>query len=295
MEDMNTEIMAPDAPKELTVREALPSAELIVLRQLPVIEDRLREVKENIEQRVSDALSAAFDSGSIEVAKKIRAELNREAKEQDDLRKAIKNKAMEPITQFERTFKECSADAYKKADQQLKQYIDTGKKAIKDRCEDGLREYFAELCTANNVDFIRYEQAGIRVDMASAKAKTPTKLRGQLEQFVIGVACDVRMISKMDDAEEIMVEYKASLSVAKSVAVVQDRHRQIEAEKAVAVQRQEAQIREERAVQQVHSFAPPVAVAPQEETLRLTFSVTDTRPRLRLLKQFLDANGYTYE
>ena len=295
MEDKNTEIMAPDMPNELSVAEALPAAELIVLRQLPVIEDRLREVKENIDKRVSDALSAAFDSGSIDVAKKIRAELNREAKEQDDLRKAIKNKAMEPITQFEQTFKECSADAYKKADAQLKQYIDTGERAIKSRCEDGLREYFAELCAANNIDFLRYEQAGVKVDMASAKAKTPTKLRNQLELFVLGISCDVRMISKMDDAEEIMVEYKASLSVAKSVAVVQDRHRQIEAEKAVAVQRQEAQIREEQAVQQVHSFAPPVAVQRQEETLRLTFSVTDTRPRLRLLKQFLDTNGYNYE
>ena len=295
MEDKNTEIMAPDMPTELSVVEALPAAELIVLRQLPVIEDRLREVKENIDKRVSDALSAAFDSGSIDVAKKIRAELNREAKEQDDLRKAIKNKAMEPITQFEQTFKECSADAYKKADAQLKQYIDTGERAIKSRCEDGLREYFAELCAANNIDFLRYEQAGVKVDMASAKAKTPTKLRNQLELFVLGISCDVRMISKMDDAEEIMVEYKASLSVAKSVAVVQDRHRQIEAEKAVAVQRQEAQIREEQAVQQVHSFAPPVAVQQQEETLRLTFSVTDTRPRLRLLKQFLDTNGYNYE
>lgn len=295
MEDKNTEIMAPDMPNELSVAEALPAAELIVLRQLPVIEDRLREVKENIDKRVSDALSAAFDSGSIDVAKKIRAELNREAKEQDDLRKAIKNKAMEPITQFEQTFKECSADAYKKADAQLKQYIDTGERAIKSRCEDGLREYFVELCAANNIDFLRYEQAGVKVDMASAKAKTPTKLRNQLELFVLGISCDVNMISKMDDAEEIMVEYKSSLSVAKSVAVVQDRHRQIEAEKAVAVQRQEAQIREEQAVQQVHSFAPPVAVQRQEETLRLTFSVTDTRPRLRLLKQFLDTNGYNYE
>ena len=295
MEDKNTEIMVPDTHNELSVAEALPAAELIVLRQLPVIEDRLRDVKANIEKRVSDALSAAFDSGSIDVAKKIRAELNKEAKEQDDLRKAIKNKAMEPITKFENTFKECSADAYRKADAQLKQYIDTGENAIKRRCEDGLREYFAELCAANNIDFLRYEKAGIKVDMASAKAKTPTKLRNQLELFVLGVSGDMRLISKMDDADEIMVEYKASLSVAKSVAVVQDRHRQLEAEKAVAAQRHEAQVREEQAVQQVQSFAPPVAAAPQEEILCLTFSVTDTKPRLRLLKQFLDANGYNYE
>ena len=290
------EITTTEAPGELSVEvaAAIPTMDLIVLRQLPVIEDRLREVKENIDKRVSDALSAAFDSGSIDVAKKIRAELNREAKEQDALRKAIKTKAMEPITQFEQTFKECSADAYKKADAQLKVYIDSGERAIKERCEDGLREYFTELCEANGVDFVQYEQAGVRVDMASARAKTPTKLRGQLEQFVIGVACDIRLISKMDDAEEIMVEYKHTLSVAKSVAAVQDRHRQIEVEKNAAEQRQAVQAQAQKAVERVQSFAPPVA-AVREEKLCLTFSVTDTKPRLRLLKQFLDANGYKYE
>ena len=269
--------------------------ELIVVRQLPVIEEHLRSVKEQTVQKVADALSLVCCEETLQSVKAARTELRKEFDELEAQRKQVKAAIMAPYEQFEAVYKDCVSNQFKQADAALQQKISAVENGMKEACENGLREYFTELCEANGVDFVQYEQAGVRVDMASARAKTPTKLRGQLEQFVIGVACDLRLISKMDNAEEIMVEYKNTLSVAKSVATVQERHHQIEAEKTAAEQRQAFQEQEARAVERVQSFAPPVAVAQQEETLRLTFSVTDTRPRLRLLKQFLDANGYKYE
>lgn len=269
--------------------------ELIVVRQLPVIEEHLRSVKEQTVQKVADALSLVCCEETLQSVKAARTELRKEFDELEAQRKQVKAAIMAPYEQFEAVYKDCVSNQFKQADAALQQKISAVENGMKEACENGLREYFTELCAANGVDFVQYEQAGIRVDMASARAKTPTKLRGQLEQFVIGVACDLRLIGKMDNAEEIMVEYKNTLSVAKSVAAVQERHHQIEVEKTAAEQRQAFQEQEARAVERVQSFAPPVAVAQQEETLRLTFSVTDTRPRLRLLKQFLDANGYKYE
>ena len=278
--------------EEITIHD--PPMELIVVRQLPVIEEHLRAIKESTIERTTAALSLVCCEETLQIVKAARTELRKEFENLEDQRKQVKAAVLAPYEQFEEVYKDCVSKQFKHADAALAQKISAVENGMKENCEAGLREYFAELCEANNVDFLRYEQAGVKVDLTAARAKKPTKQRNQLEQFVLGIACDLRMISKMDDAEEIMVEYKRNLSVAKSVAAVQERHHQIEAEKISAAQRQEVQAQEQKAVERVQSFAPPVA-AVKEETLCLTFSVTDTKPRLRLLKQFLDANGYKYE
>lgn len=267
---------------------------LIVVKQLPVIEEHLRSIKEQTEQKVAQALSLVCSAETIQSVKTARAELRKEFDELETQRKQVKAAVHAPYEQFETVYKDCISSQFKQADAALQKKIADVETGIKERCEAGLREYFAELCEVYHIEFLRYSQAGVRVDLTSAKAKTPTKLRNQLEQFVVNVACDVRLISKMEDAEEIMVEYKRTLSVAKSVATVQERHRQIEAEKAAAEQRQTEQERESQAVERVQSFAPPIAQDPPKMA-RVTFTVTDTIDRLRLLKQFLDANGYKYE
>ena len=287
MENMNQTTV------ELVATNTVPVERLIVVRQLPVIEEHLRTIKESTIQKTTAALSLVCSAETLQEVKATRAELRKEFEEMETQRKQVKAAVMAPYDQFDAVYKDCVSNQFKQADESLAKKIAAVENGIKEACENGLREYFLELCDSNNVDFINYEQAGIKVDMVSAKSKTPTKLRNQIEQFVSGVASDVRMISQMDDSEEIMVEYKRSLSVAKSVAAVQDRHHQIEAEKAAAAQRQQAQEQEAKAVERVQSFAPPIAEKKQE-VLCLTFSVTDTKPRLRLLKQFLDANGYNY-
>lgn len=287
MEEMNqtTGAMVP--------AEVIPAEQLIVVRQLPVIEEHLRTVKANVAQRVDGACSLVCNADTLQEVKQARTELRKEFEALESQRKQVKTAVLAPYERFLSTYEDCVSEQYKRADAILKGKIDEVTQGLKSSCEEGLREYFAELCEANHVDFLRYEQAGVKVDMTSATAKTPTKLRNQLEQFVVNVACDLRMISKMDDAEEIMVEYKRTLSVANSVATVQERHRQIEAEKVAAEQRQAAQEQEAKAAERVQSFAPPVAVE-QPKLFRVTFSVTDTKDRLRLLKQFLEANGYKY-
>ena len=287
--------------QDLAVTEVAPAMELIVLRQLPVIEDRLKEIKPNIDRRVENALSTAFDSGSIKVAKKFRAELNKEAKEQDDLRKAIKNKAMEPISQFERTFKECSSDAYKQADNRLKAYIEAGEKAIKDSCENGLRAFFDEYAEANGIAFLKYEQAGIVVSMADTEAKTqpPKKLRDQIEKFILRVCMDVDMILNLENAPEILAEYKQTLNATQAISTVAERHRKIEEANAEQEQRNTVKAQEEETARKFEAFAPPTvaeAPAPPDVIPVCTMNIyNETRERLKLLKQWLDANGFKYE
>ena len=271
---------------------------LMKVTQLPVIEEHLRSRKEQTEQRVAEAMSLVCTDETLTSVKNIRAEMNREFADAETQRKAIKSAIMEKYDSFESVYRECIADPYKRADADLKAKIDATESEIKSRCEETLLAYFQELCAVNEIDFLSFGQTGVKVDMASARAKTPKKLMEQIKLKVDGVAQDMKTIGTMgENAPEIMVEYKNNLDLSLAISVVNERHRRAE---------------EEREAVKRHTVTPAaraagvtVAAAPQVvpkrveqaavEHLTVSFRVTDTRERLRLLKQFLVSNGYQYE
>lgn len=273
------------------------SQELIRLIQEPIIEEKLRALKVEVEKITADAMSLVCNEDTVQAVKGTRSDLNKRFAELEDQRKAVKSAVLGPYNQFEEIYKECVSIPFKQADADLKQKITDVEQEQKQRCEDALRDYFAELCAAHHIDFVPYDRAGVTITLADAKAKTqpPKKLREQLEQFMARIDAEAAMISTMDDAEEIMAEYRQTLDAAKAVGTVQERHRRIEAERAAKVARDEAKAREADAVKKVEAFAPPVVTPEAPKVASVTFTVTDTFDRLKLLKQFLLSNGYKFK
>lgn len=283
-----------------TMDDAAPEA-LIVVRQLPVIEEQLRTLKDRWEQRATEAESMVCNEETIQAVKAFRAEMRKEFDEVEALRKAAKQAVMEPYNRFEAVFKECVTTAFQRADNACSSKVSEVENDMKRRCEDGLRDYFDELCAVHHLDWLTYERAGIKVDMASAKAKTPKKLREQLAAFVAGVAESVDRINTLEDAGEIMVEYQRTLDAAGAICTVQDRHRRIEEHKTAREARRAEQEREVEMVRRVEALAPPVIVKPPEKDPgeiipRLTFTcVNATRAQLRRVREFLNMEGIQYE
>ncbi len=205
---------------------------LMKVTQLPVIEEHLRSRKEQTEQRVAEAMSLVCTDETLTSVKNIRAEMNREFADAETQRKAIKSAIMEKYDSFESVYRECIADPYKRADADLKAKIDATESEIKSRCEEMLLGYFRELCAVNEIDFLSFGQTGVKVDMASARAKTPKKLMEQIKLKVDGVAQDMKTIGTMgENAPEIMVEYKNNLDLSLAISVVNERHRRAEEER----------------------------------------------------------------
>lgn len=281
--------------------------ELIRVTQLPVIEEELLALKEAVDKRVKESLALVCTEDTLQAVKAERTQLRKDFDELESQRKAVKASVLGPYERFEGIYKECVSDAFKKADDALKQKIYATEHEIRRRCDEGLREYFAELCEVNHLDWLEYERAGIKVDMASAKAKTPTKLRKQLAEFVAHINDSVNLIADMDDAEEIMVEFRRSLDVGQAIGTVQDRHRRIEAERAAKEEREAARQADiaaiEKVVQVQKSYAPRPAEAPEpqekdphEVIPRCTFTtINATRAKLRRVKDFLNMEGIKYE
>ena len=287
--------------QELAVVTPAPDEDqgsLIQIIQLPIIKERLHFLKEFVDQRVAEAMSMVCTEDTVIEVKATRSELSALFNEAENQRKAVKNAVMQPYLDFEAVYKECISEPFKRADADLRGKITAMESEMKRACEQKLREYFDELTRVHGIGFLRYEQAGISVGMADARAKTqpPKKLREQLEKFVCRVGQDVDMILAFENAAEIMAVYKQTLNATQAIADVNDRHRQIEAAKAEQERRRAAKAQEAEAVRKVEAFAPPVVEVPEPEAdlLTCTFTVNDTRERLKLLKQFLDSNGYKY-
>ena len=272
---------------------------LIQIVQLPIIKERLHKMKALVRERVAYAHSMVVTADNLAEAKKYRAEINALLQRGETERKEAKKAIMQPYTDLEMVYDDCFGDLLKDALQVADSKITPVESGTKEECEQRLRAFFDELIQIDGLDFLKFEQAGITVSMADARAKTqpPKKLREQLENFVARVANDVDTISTMEDAGEIMAVYKQSLSVADALQTVKERKRQIiqaqeENERRNAVRAQETEAR-----RKVEAFAPPTVSETEkvENLLTCTFTVTDTRDRLKLLKQFLDASGYKYE
>ena len=288
--------------QELAVVTPTPDEDqggLIQIIQLPIIKERLHYLKGFVDQQVADAMAMVCTEDTVIEVKEIRAELSALFNEAETQRKNVKAAVMQPYLDFEAVYKECISEPFKKADADLRGKIAAVESEMKRACEERLREFFDEFTEAQGIGFLRFEQAGISITMADARAKTqpPKKLREQVERFICRVGQDVDMILTLENAGEIMAVYKQALNATDAIQIVNDRHRQIELAKAEQERRSSVKAQEAEAVRKVEAFAPPTVEIPEPDAdlLTCTFTINDTRERLRLLKQFLDVNGYKYE
>lgn len=269
---------------------------LIRVTQLPVIEEQLRTVKDRVDASVEQALALVCNEETLAAVKNTRADIGRQFKELEDMRKTVKKAVMGPYERFEAVYRECVSDAFRRADADLKGKIDATEQELKGRCEKQLEAYFQELCAVNHVDFLTFAQTGVNVDMASARAKAPKKLMDQLRVMVEGCAQAMATIDGMEHGDEIAVEYKKCLDLTFAIRLVTERHQKLEEERQRKAEAEAACIRvaprpEPAEVTPVPKRVQKAAV----ERLTCTFTVTDTRERLKLLKNFLDSNGYQYK
>lgn len=283
---------------------------LIVVKQLPQIEEHLKELSIEVDKKVETAKSLVCTEENVTTIKQIRAGLNKEFKEVEKQRKMVKEQILAPYMQFEEVYKTYISEKYKSADIELKSKIESVENELKTKKQQEVREYFEEYKNANDIDFVTYEQIGINVTL-SASMKS---LKEQAKQFIDKVVDDLKLIETQEHKAEILVEYKQTLNVSKAITTVTNRFKAIEEEKKRQEELKQRQMEEaqKKADQNIkmqteatkkaldNFVVPEVLQAPviegkKEEMLILKFTVKGTRTKLRELKQFLENGGYDYE
>lgn len=271
--------------------------DIIVVKQLPLIEERLQQIKEKTEERVQAALALACTADTVKTVKEARASLNKDYEELERRRIDVKKQIMEPYNRFEDVYRQCVTDVFQPADETLKSRIDKVEESIKGEKAKEVRTYFDEYAAANGIDFLDFSRAGIKV----AKTASLKSLKEQAAAYVDGVAQDLSLIDTYPEniRVEILVEYKRTLSVTQAVTDVAKRRKAVEEERAGGEQVKVYARQQAEAVQKVEEALPPPTAQPVEpeepEQYETSFRVTGTMGQLKALKQFLTEGGYIYE
>ena len=288
------------------------SNELIVVTQLPVIEDQLLAVKESIQTRVDEAKSLVCTEETYKQIKAVRADLNKEYAALEAKRKEIKKQILAPYEQFEKVYKECAGDLYASADKELAAKISEVETGLKAEKQEDLDKFFMDYRSSLALRImVTLADSGIKVGLSDSRKSLHEKAAAFLDK----IKADLTVIDTLTHGDETLVEYKKNgFDLTGAMLIVENRHKMMEAERARKEQQRAAEEEAKKAaaaVQQVvkeeEALAAPVAAPVAKPVasgieinangvlLTCTFTVTATREKLIALKQFLVEGGYQYE
>ena len=306
------------------------ATEYISLKQLPVIDERLREVKEKWELVAQDAETLVATDDNFKEVKAMRANMRKEFSDVDSVYKKIKKAYMEPWEALDKTYRECIKDPFDRADASLKGKIDSISAERIAQKTDELFKYYEEYRQSLGLDaeLAKASRAGIKIGLSDSMKS----LKDQAKKFLDGIDSDIKMIDTLEDRDEIYVEYRMSLNVSDAVTKVNERHRlaeeqrrRREAEEAERANAEKARAAVEALVgddgenatvgecvvekEEDEPLVAPTAKAPAEDQEAVSdeihvsavkvystaFRVSGTLDMLRKLKAFLEDGGYQYE
>ena len=290
--------------------------QVIELQQLPIIVERLHSVKADIEQRTADALSLVCTEQTYKSVKDARAQLTKEFKEYEAQRIAVKEKILEPYTEFEKVYRECVTVPFQTADAELKRKITDVTSGIVAQKTDAVQEYYNELVAAAGIDWMDDLTYRPNVNMSDSV----TALKKQAKAFVDGIVSDVTAIDAMESSTEVMVEYRKNLDLPTAIKVVDNRHKALEEQRRLEEERRVRQAEREAAAEKVRAAAAaaaqtqpepaqeisvdpempvqpdaePVSQPKPEPILMTRFYAKGTKAQLIGLKNFLEKEGIEY-
>lgn len=202
----------------------LDVAEIVKLKQLPIIEQQLQGIREQFEAAVEEAESLECTAETYKHVKARRAELTKIFTALEARRKAIKTAILAPYEAFEKIYKDCITSVYKPCDELLAGKIAAVEDELKAQKVSDARAYFDEYAQSRRIDFLEFEQAGISVGL-STSAKS---IRADIKAFLDKVAGELEYIGTLERQSEILVEYRKGLNLVQAINTVEQRRKEIE-------------------------------------------------------------------
>ena len=274
-EPIEAQVTMEDAPEA----EQAPTTDLVTMAQitvtqLPIIEEKLRDVKAAVEATVAEAKTMVATADTVQAVKNRRAELNKQFNAIEEQRKAIKEQIAAPYKSFEAVYRECIAGPFKEADAALKATIDGFETDLKQKALDRLEAYYYELCALEDIDWLTFadamEKSGLKISLTDCRTREPKRAMDALANFLAKVGLGLSQIRMMEDSAEILVEFKKTLDAGQAAATVQERKRKIR-EAAEAEERRKAsdfEARRQAALEKLEAITPTAAPEPVKEPIR---------------------------
>lgn len=250
---------------------------LMRITQNAIIEEQLKTISDEIQKRVDYAEKLVCTIDTIKDIKKQRTILRNQFNDLETQRKQVKAEFQAPYLRFEKVYKELISDKYKNADVQLKRKIDIVESELKLQKENNIREYFNEYCESEGIDFVKFEQIGLNINLSA----TEKSLREQVKSFIDKVKNDIELIQHEDNFAEIMIEYTKHLNVSRAIIEVKERHKKL----SEIVNGANKNVQNDTNEQQKEE-----TLKAPEQIYTMNFKVSGTKQQLVKLKQYLKDN-----
>ena len=250
---------------------------LMKIKQEAIIEEQLKTISDEIQKRVDYAEKLVCTIDTIKDIKKQRTILRNQFNDLETQRKQVKAEFQAPYLRFEKVYKELISDKYKNADVQLKRKIDNVESELKLQKENNIREYFNEYCESEGIDFVKFEQIGLNINLSA----TEKSLREQVKSFIDKVKSDIELIQHEDNFAEIMIEYTKHLNVSRAIIEVKERHKKL----SEIVNSADKNVQNDTNEQQKEE-----TLKAPEQIYTMNFKVSGTKQQLVKLKQYLMDN-----
>lgn len=293
--------------------------EIAIVEQLPVINEKIKEVGEQLTKRLKklnlDKL-VCNDETRKEI-KNLRTELGKELKSFEEQRKNIKAKINEPYEVFNQIYEKEIKEKYQNADLILKNKIDLVEIEIKNNAKILAVEFFEEYKKSkSNIEdnYIKFDELNLQIglDALTEKGTLVKKYKDAISSKLDEVERDIETINTMEHNNEILVEYLKHKNLSLAIKEVNDRHFVLEQVRERQELAKERRIEEEKIVERVEEvLSAPVEEVPEgqmtiddfsdnektesEEEFEMTFTVKGTLTKLKELKEYLIREGFINE
>lgn len=279
--------------------------ELITVEQKSVLASRFDEVSKELDTKLERVNSLLVTIDDYKDAKKIRAELNKESKSYADEFKEIKQAVLSPWNEIESEYKEKIAGKYQSIDLTLKSKINDIEEGLKAEKKTQLEEYFNELKTALNIDFVDLSQSKVKVNLSTSL----TGLKKDVKNWLEGIDRDIKAIG---DNAELLAEYQRNgFQLSLAIQTIAERKQAIRAAEEARARRAREAEEEAKRIKEAEEAAKAyeaenVAIVTQpvtEESLEtennkqfcVGFKVYGNLEQLKALKAYLIDNNLKFE
>lgn len=279
--------------------------ELITVEQKTVLTSRFDDISKELDTKLERVNSLLVTEDDYKDAKKIRAELNKESKSYADEFKDIKQAVLKPWNEIESEYKEKIAGKYQSIDLTLKSKINDIEDGLKAEKKTQLEEYFNELKTALNIDFVDLSQSKVKVNLSTSL----TGLKKDVKNWLEGIDRDIKAIG---DNAELLAEYQRNgYQLSLGIQTIAERKQAIRAAEEARARRAREAEEEAKRIEEAEEAAKAyeaknVAIVTQpvtEESLEtennkqfcVGFEVYGNLEQLKALKAYLIDNNLKFE
>lgn len=269
------------------------------LTQSAEIEQRLQDIRADIEKQTQAALALECTEDTVKEIKKVRADLLKKFNAVESQRKELKKQVLAPYEAFEAIYKVNVTDIFKPADMALMQKITAVENELLQRKTNEVTDYFNEYKISQGLPNLEFEVANIKVNLSTSLKK----LKEQSKDFIDKVKRDLEWIDSQEYASEISAEYFKNYDAVLSSNIV---NRRIAEQKKADELRQKAvaateeqkkaeeaakEVVEEQREEQNEILGAPQALEQAEEIYEVSFTVRGTKAQIKALKEYLMKEG----